>query len=81
MFYQDISTDGSFPDSTAVSKEPTSSQANATQLQQGLLINDIVFEEDDWGIMGSTPFAQLYKARQNVLACSTCGSIVIKHNQ
>lgn len=44
---------------------------------EGLLINDIVFEEDDWSIMGATPFTQLHEAWQYILARSTCCSIVI----
>lgn len=48
---------------------------------QGLLINDIVFEEDDWSIMGATSFTQLHKAWQYIFTCSTCCSIVVHDYQ
>jgi len=44
---------------------------------EGLLIDDIMFEEDDWSIMRATPFTQLHKAWQYIFTRSTCCSIVI----
>ena len=48
---------------------------------EGLLINDIVLEEDDWGIMRAAPFTQLHKAGQYIFTRSTRCSIVVYNYQ
>ena len=47
--------------------------------EQHSLVNDIVFEKYDWRVMGSTPFAELDKARENIFTRATGCSVVVQY--